>query len=69
LAGLLSLRSRVALNEITGSVEIFCKVISTIGPPGLIGGRGPIAEMIAIGSVLSIRIDSVVCDDVLDSRD
>jgi len=64
---MLVLRSRVALNEITGSVEIFRKVISTIGPPGLNGGIGPITEMIATGSVLKVLIVSMGCDKVLDS--
>jgi hypothetical protein len=41
--------SRVAVKEITGSAATFFRVISTIGPPGLIGCRGPKTDVISIG--------------------
>jgi len=41
---------RVAVNEITGSIPTFFRVIWTVAPPGVNGGRGPNTDTISIGS-------------------
>jgi len=39
----------VAVNETTGALDTFFRVISTVGPPGLNGESGPSTETISIG--------------------
>jgi hypothetical protein len=41
--------SRVTLKAITGSVVMFFNTISTFGPPGFTGGKGPVKETTSIG--------------------
>jgi hypothetical protein len=41
--------SRVADNAIIRLFPTFFSIISTIGPPGLISGRGPMTEITATG--------------------
>jgi hypothetical protein len=40
---------RLAVKEITGSLETFLRVTWTGGPPGLIGGRGPDTDTTSTG--------------------
>jgi len=39
--------TRVAVKLFMGSVGAFFKVISTVGPPGVIGGMGPVTDTIS----------------------
>ena len=41
--------SRVTFNVITGSLVMFFNTISTFGPPGFTGGKGPVKETTSIG--------------------
>jgi len=38
--------TRVAVKLVMGSVDTFLRVISTVGPPGVIGGMGPVTDII-----------------------
>ena len=49
LVGPARLTPRLAVKETTGSLETFLRVTRTCGPPGLIGGRGPVTDAISIG--------------------
>jgi hypothetical protein len=40
--------TKKAVKEITGSVDTFFNVISTVGPPGVNGCKGPVTETTSI---------------------
>jgi hypothetical protein len=48
--------SRVALSEMMGSIPAFLRIILTLGPPGLIGGIGPVTAKTSTGAAPEVCV-------------